>query len=120
MFPKVLVGWAHAKQPTPLGAALTAQRGRDPDGHTSPRPDGTLLAPIHELATALDTSVRTLKRVYKKGGLPVVIVGTQWKVPADFAAAVISSIRPGRAANVAEIGREWFARRDEADAGVAA
>lgn len=95
---------------------MTAPGRRDPEGHTSLRPAGSLLAPINELATALDTSVRTLKRIYKQGDLPVVIIGVQWKVPVDFADAVIRSIRPGKAANVAEIGREWFARRDETDA----
>lgn len=99
---------------------MTAPGGRDPEGHTPPAPAVTLLAPIHDLATALDTSVRTLKRIYKKGDLPVVIIGTHWKVPVDFAAAVIDSIRPGKAANVAEIGRDWFARRAEADKAVAA
>ena len=67
------------------------------------------LLPIVDAARSLGRSVWTLKRLYKAGHLPVVIIGEQWLVPESFVAMVLTSPQPGRAAVLEDVADHWFA-----------
>ena len=69
--------------------------------------EGTV--PIRVLAEALEVSVRTLKRWYAKGWLPVVILGRLWTVPKSFLVMLFSSPQPAKAAVLQDVAARWFA-----------
>ena len=76
------------------------------------------LVPLADAARRLGRRhVRTLKRWYSKGFLPVVITEGQWEVPESFLIKVEASPRPARAGRLEEIARDWFAEHapDPAD-----
>ena len=75
------------------------------------------LVPIADAARRLGRSVWALKRLYTKDGdLPVVIIGNRWLIPESFIDMVFTSIRPGRAADIAEVARAWFAANADPEA----
>jgi hypothetical protein len=67
------------------------------------------LVPIADAARRLRRSVWTLKRLYADDNLPVVMIGNRWLIPQSFIDMVFASIRPGRAADITEVARAWFA-----------
>ena len=67
------------------------------------------LTPIAVAAKRLGRSPWTLKRWYRKGILPAVIMERRWYVPESFLAMVGTSPRPGRAGILEEIAAAWFA-----------
>lgn len=67
------------------------------------------MIPIADAATRLGRSPWTLKRMFKDGHLPVVIMRSQWFVPESFIAAVLASPAPARAGVLEEIACGWFA-----------
>jgi predicted site-specific integrase-resolvase len=80
------------------------------------KPEADRLVPIAEASARLRRSVWTLKRYFAKGWLPVVIAGANWFVPESFIEMLWASIRPGRAANFAEVAGAWFAANGYAEA----
>ena len=82
-----------------------------------PREDAsTRLVPIEDASRRLGRSVWTLKRLYADGNLPVTIIGNRWLVPEDFIDMVFASMRPGRAADFAEVAQAWFAANADPEA----
>jgi len=67
------------------------------------------LLPIGDAAEILRRSVWTLKRLYHKRHLPVVIIGGQWLIPETFISMVLTAPRPGQAAVIEDIAARWFA-----------
>lgn len=80
------------------------------------RDAGTKLVPIEDASRRLGRSVWTLKRLYTDGNLPVTIIGNRWLVPEDFIDMVFASMRPGRAADFAEVAQAWFAANADPEA----
>lgn len=74
------------------------------------------LVPIADASRRLRRSVWTLKRLHADGSLPATIIGNRWLVPESFIDMVFASMRPGKAADFAEVANAWFA----ANAGPAA
>lgn len=74
------------------------------------------LVPIADAARRLRRSVWTLKRLYADDSLPVVIISNRWLVPQSFIDMVFASIRPGRAADIAEVAEAWFAANADPEA----
>ena len=81
-----------------------------------PRAASTRLVPIEDASRRLGRSVWTLKRLYADGNLPVTIIGNRWLVPEDFIGMVFASMRPGRAADFAEVAQAWFAANADPEA----
>jgi hypothetical protein len=82
-----------------------------------PQPDvSARLVPIEDASRRLGRSVWTLKRLYADGSLPVAIIGNRWLVPEDFIDMVFASMRPGRAADLAEVAQAWFAANADPEA----
>lgn len=73
------------------------------------RPAADKLVPIAAASARLGRSVWTLKRMHAKGELPVFMAGANWLVPESFIDLVFASMRPGRAADFAEVAQAWFA-----------
>lgn len=67
--------------------------------------------PIAVAADRLGRSVRTLKRMFRKGLLPVVISGASWLVYESFIEAALAPPRPGEARRIEDVAAEWFATR---------
>jgi len=74
------------------------------------------LLPIVDAARSLGRSVWTLKRLYKAGHLPVVIIGEQWLVPESFVVMVLAAPQPGRAAVLEDVADHWFALHSDTEA----
>jgi hypothetical protein len=67
------------------------------------------MVPIAAAAERLGRSVHTLKRMFRKGLLPVRLCGGDWLVYESFLEAVLARPRPGEARRVEDIAAEWFA-----------
>jgi hypothetical protein len=67
------------------------------------------MVPITDAARRLGRSSWTLKRLYREGHLPVVIIQDRWLVPESFLAMVGTSPQPRRAGILEDVAAEWFA-----------
>jgi hypothetical protein len=59
----------------------------------------------------LNVSEDTLKNWYRLGFLPAVMTPGLWQTYQSWLDDVLNGTRPGKAADVAVIGRQWFAER---------
>jgi predicted site-specific integrase-resolvase len=67
------------------------------------------MIPISQAAAMLGRSPWTLKRWYRLGLLPAVIMLGRWYVPMSFIASVLSSPQPKKAGVLEDVAEAWFA-----------
>lgn len=76
----------------------------------------TGMVPITEAARQLGRTPWTLKRWYRLGLLPAVIMLGRWYVPVSFIASVLSSPQPKKAGVLEEVAEAWFAAHEAVSA----
>jgi hypothetical protein len=78
------------------------------------------LVPFPDAGRTLGRAPITLKRWYRKGWLPAIIIGGQWCTFASFLAMIFASPQPAKAARLEQIAEDWFAAHAPAEQEVAA
>jgi hypothetical protein len=78
-----------------------------PEHGTLPRKERVV--PIAVASDRLGRSVWTLKRMFHRGLLPVMISEGNWLVYESFIETVLAPPRPGEARRFEEVAAEWFA-----------